>query len=152
MKKQLEGLSVDELEKQWEGWLCRYWTARSSGVPPLDAHEAKWMFEWAIYPHKYTPDAVRLALPLAAVAEFSHSIFTHELNESKILEWYPTEAAQLLLAFLEQSPKWFHVDGDSKELWAKLVKANVSSTLLEEIRGHLIRLGGNMDGFPQKGG
>jgi len=50
MKRQLEGLSSDELEKLWEDWLCTYWTARSNGVPPLDAKEAKQMFMWAIFP------------------------------------------------------------------------------------------------------
>jgi hypothetical protein len=152
IKKQLATLSSEEIEKRWDGWLSKYWSVRASGVPPLDPAEATYMFNWAVYPHKHTSDAVALALSISAIAVFSHTAFIRELRKFKMVESQPAEAAKLLLAFLERSPKWFHIGEDPKKLWQSLVAANVTKSVLEDIRGHLIRLGGNMDDFSQKGG
>jgi len=64
-----------------------------------------------------------------------------------MVEQYPVEAAQLLRAFLSSSPQWFYVNEDCTQLWRKLVEAHVPPTVLEDIRGHLVRLGGNLEDF-----
>lgn len=89
----------------------------------------------------------RLRSPPRMWPEFTHSSFTHELNESKLVASYPTEAAELLLAFLRRSPKWFHVGKDAREFCSGPVGAKVSVHLLDETRSHLVKLGGNLDDF-----
>jgi hypothetical protein len=147
VREQLQGMPPEEIANLWDAWLSKYWTARAHGLPPLDANEARTMFSWATFPHKHTPAVVALALPLAHIAKFTHSDIANELNESQMANFYPFEAAQLLLACLQSSPEWFQADEDCKQLWTKLVDARIPTPLLEDIRGHLIRLGGTLENF-----
>lgn len=147
VKRHLKKSSAEEREKRWVKWMDRYIVSRTRGVPSVEEIEAKDMFEWAIFPNRHTPAVVEAVLPLAKVALFSHSWLLSEMQKSSIIDEFPTEAATLLVAFLEQKPKWFHVDEDTKKVWRGLCNAGVPSGLLDLVLDQLIRLGGELEDF-----
>lgn len=140
LRRCMKEASEAELAERWDRWISEYWKSRNRGVPVLMAEEACQMAGWAFYAGPRSTEAVELARLPFSMSEGGRFPAIYELKESQMLDRYPTEAAELLLLFLANPPRWLRWDEHTKAIWQKLIKSDVSPSLLKSVREAFARV------------
>lgn len=140
LRRCMKEASEAEVSERWDRWISEYWRSRNRGVPVLMAEEACQMAGWAFYAGAKSSEAVELARLPFSMSEGGRFPAIHELRESKMLDEHPSEAADLLLLFLANPPRWLRWGEDTKAIWQKLKNADISPPLLKSVREAFARV------------
>jgi SIR2-like domain/Domain of unknown function (DUF4020) len=138
----LDDSDIVRCEAAWDRWLLSYWNFRRLGTPrPLSHEEADAMACWSLSVGKYFPKAAEMTKSTPIAAAFRHTAFLYRLKKKKLANSYPQQVAELVVFCLKSARGGLFVGSHLIDLWNALRSAEISESVLNEIRSEALRHG-----------
>lgn len=134
-------LPVDEVARQWTGWIKPYWEGRLRTVPvALTVKEASAFASWLPHLGSVMGEAVELLLRQPASLDGNPLTLRDFADAGDLLDSQPQQIATALAHLLEHTTGRFHDCGTLRDLFHRLA-SEADQDSLTRVREHAIRLG-----------
>ena len=136
----LRNLDESQQQEWWNVWLKDYWKNRLQGVPcRLENGEIAEMLKWVIHLQGVFSEAVDTAVKMEPVILESHSMLLYQIDESNLIDRYPSDLAKLLIYLGQQkSLPWFWVS--NLNVLENLLQKNLPEDLAQGLQELVARL------------